>query len=56
MQKRINFRRKLLYRLLGGKLIDYKISKRTSEIPYVINSSSQLLMAWDNISEIEVKA
>ena len=40
MRKRINFRRKLLYRPLGGGLTNYKISKRTGEIPRVIGGGS----------------
>ena len=49
VQKRTNFKRKLLYRLLGGRLAlgpitHYKISKRTNEIPYIIGGGSQLLV------------
>jgi hypothetical protein len=49
VRKRTNSRRELLYRLLGGRLVHgpnthYKIPKRTSEIPYVIGGSSQLLV------------
>jgi hypothetical protein len=45
VRKRTNSRRRLLYRLLGGRLVlrlitYYKISKRTSEIPRVIGGSS----------------
>ena len=40
MQKRTNSGRKLLYRLLGGRLTNYKISKRTGEIPCVIGGGS----------------
>ena len=49
VRKRTNSRRRLLYRLLGGRLVlrlitYYKISERTSEIPRVMGGSSQLLM------------
>ena len=49
VQKRINSRRELLYKLLGGRLVHrpnthYKIPKRTNKIPCVISSSSQLLV------------
>ena len=49
VRKRTNSKKKLLYRLLGGGLAlgpitHYKISKRTSKIPYIIGSGSQLLM------------
>src|SRR6266581_4363408 len=49
IRKRTNFRRELLYRLLGGRLVyrlktHYKLPKRTSEIPHVIGGSSQLLI------------
>jgi len=49
VQKCINFRRKLLYRPLGGKLINYKISEKTGEILCVIGGGNQLLVAWDNV-------
>ena len=47
VQKRTNSRRRLLYRLLGGRLVlgpHYKIPKRTGEIPCVIGGGSQLLV------------
>ena len=49
IQKRINFRRKLLYRPLGGGLAlrpitHYKISKKTSVILCIIGGGSQLLV------------
>ena len=49
VRKRTNSRRKLLYRLLGGRLVlrlitYYKISKRTGETPYAIGGGSQLLI------------
>jgi hypothetical protein len=45
VRKRINSRRRLLYRLLGGRLVlrliaYYKIPERTSENPYVIGGGS----------------
>jgi hypothetical protein len=52
MRKRTNSRRKLLYRLLGGRLVlglitRYKISVRTGENPRAIGGGSQLLIDWD---------
>ena len=49
VRKRTNSRRRLLYRLLGGRLVlrlitNYKISERTGEIPHVMGGSSQLLV------------
>ena len=49
VRKRTNSRRRLLYRLLGGRLVlrpitHYKIPKRTSKIPCVISGGSQLLI------------
>ena len=49
VRKRTNSRRRLLYRLLGGRLVlglitHYKIPKRTGEIPRVIGGGSQLLV------------
>jgi hypothetical protein len=49
MRKRTNSRRRLLYRLLGGRLVlrlitYYKIPKRTGETPRVISGGSQLLV------------
>jgi len=44
VRKRINFKKKLLYRLLGGGLVlkqfRYKISKKISETLYIISGSS----------------
>ena len=48
VRKHTNSRRRLLYRLLGGRLVlgltHYKISKRTGEIPRIIGGGSQLLV------------
>ena len=49
VRKRTNSRRRLLYRLLGGRLVlrlitYYKIPKRTSETPRIISGGSQLLV------------
>ena len=49
VRKRTNSRRRLLYRLLGGRLVlrliaYYKIPERTGETPRVIGGGSQLLM------------
>ena len=48
VRKRTNSRRRLLYRLLGGRLVlrlitYYKISERTGEIPYIIGVATNCL-------------